>query len=266
MSKKTDNALRLVIVDERVEDAEALVSGLRNAGIAVRPVRAATREELSGALSGPADLVLAALTVQALPFEDTMQLVTGTGKDLPVVAIAERLDEAEYDALLNAGARGVALRHRPQQVLSQVRNEWADLDARRGHEPAVRHVRQRQCGRHVERAQRIRPSARRRQRHLQRSVHLTSDVEVRRHADVLYRQSHDNRSEPVAAGDVECRRRLALVEAALVDGLAHDAQTDALDAAGIPDGCDRLRTLEAPIEQDALVEVAVDRQGSGIVE
>src|SRR5512138_3999143 len=131
MSKKTDNALRLVIVDERVEDAEALVSGLRNAGIAVRPVRATTREELSGALSGHADLVLAALTVQALPFEDTMQLVTGTGKDLPVVAIADRLDETEYDTLLNAGARGVALRHRPQQVLSQVRNEWADLEARR---------------------------------------------------------------------------------------------------------------------------------------
>ena len=43
MSKKTDNALRLVIVDGRVEDAEALVSGLRNSGIAVRPVRAASR-------------------------------------------------------------------------------------------------------------------------------------------------------------------------------------------------------------------------------
>src|SRR5690606_4683263 len=101
------------------------------AGIGVRRQRAARREEVSAARSGPADLVRAALTVPALPFEDTMQLVTGTGKDLPVLAIADRLDEAEYDALLGAGARGVALRHRPQQVLSQVRNEWADLDARR---------------------------------------------------------------------------------------------------------------------------------------
>ena len=36
MSKGTDAALRLVVVDDSVEDAEAIVSGLRNAGIAAR--------------------------------------------------------------------------------------------------------------------------------------------------------------------------------------------------------------------------------------
>jgi diguanylate cyclase (GGDEF)-like protein/PAS domain S-box-containing protein len=131
MPTKPDNALRLLIVDDRVEDAEALVSGLRNAGIAVRPVRAASADELTAALSGPADLVLAALGSQSLPFAEAVQLVTGSGKDLPVVAIADQLDEAGYDLALATGARAVAVRHRPQQVLSQVRNEWADLDARR---------------------------------------------------------------------------------------------------------------------------------------
>ena len=131
MSMKSDNALRLLIVDDRVEDAEALVSGLRNAGIAVRPVRAASTDELTAALAGPADLVLAALAAQSLPFAEAVQLVTGCGKDLPLVAIADQLDEAQYDTALSLGARAVAIRHRPQQVLSQVRNEWADLDARR---------------------------------------------------------------------------------------------------------------------------------------
>ncbi|MGJ4801671.1 EAL domain-containing protein [Luteimonas sp. SDU82] len=131
MSMKPDNALRLLIVDDRVEDAEALVSSLRNAGIAVRPVRAASTEELAAALTGPADLVLAALSSQSLPFAEAVQLVTGCGKDLPVIAIADELDEARYDAALGTGARTVVVRHRPQQVLSQVRNEWADLDARR---------------------------------------------------------------------------------------------------------------------------------------
>ena len=131
MSMKSDNALRLLIVDDRVEDAEALVSGLRNAGIAVRPVRAASAEELSTALAGPADLVLAAVSSQALPFADAVHLVSSCGKDLPVIAIADQLDEAQYDAALSVGARALAMRHRPQQVLSQVRNEWADLDARR---------------------------------------------------------------------------------------------------------------------------------------
>lgn len=131
MAKKQENALRLLIIDDKVEDAEAIVSGLRNAGIAVRPVRAANAEELDAAVSGAADLVLAALSSKALPFADALQRVAASGKDLPVIAVADRLVEDEYDDALSAGARAVALRHRPNQLLSQVRNEWDDLEARR---------------------------------------------------------------------------------------------------------------------------------------
>ena len=46
MSTQADTALRLLIVDDRVEDAEAIVSGLRNAGVAVRPSRPESDEEL----------------------------------------------------------------------------------------------------------------------------------------------------------------------------------------------------------------------------
>ena len=42
MPNGTDIALRLMIVDDSVEDAEAIVSTLRNAGIAVRPLRPAS--------------------------------------------------------------------------------------------------------------------------------------------------------------------------------------------------------------------------------
>ena len=80
MAKKQENALRLLIIDDKVEDAEAIVSGLRNAGIAVRPVRAANAEELDAAVSGAADLVLAALSSKALPFADALQRVAASGK------------------------------------------------------------------------------------------------------------------------------------------------------------------------------------------
>ena len=55
---RQDNALRLVIVDDSVEDAEAIVSGLRNAGIAVRPLRPATLEELDAAREAGLQTVL----------------------------------------------------------------------------------------------------------------------------------------------------------------------------------------------------------------
>src|SRR3546814_14259880 len=71
MSKNPDQALRLMIVDDSGEDAEAIVSALRNSGIAVRPLRPASGEELA-AMPGaqPIDLVLAAQQARDLPFAE----------------------------------------------------------------------------------------------------------------------------------------------------------------------------------------------------
>ncbi|TDK24946.1 EAL domain-containing protein [Luteimonas aestuarii] len=131
-NKKTEHALRLLIVDDRVEDAEAIVSGLRNAGIAVRPTRAASADELAAALPGlSGHLVVAAHSSQALPLAEVLQQVVASGKDLPVIAVVDALDEAGYVEALGNGARAVALRHKPQQLLATVRAQWEDLEARR---------------------------------------------------------------------------------------------------------------------------------------
>lgn len=132
MQQGKDTALRLMIVDDSVEDAEAIVSGLRNAGIAVRPLRPASAEELTAMVAGqPIDLVLAAQQSTGVSLDEVLQLVSGSGKDLPVIAVADRVDDASLTAALGAGVRGIALRHRPQQLLAAVRTEWADLEARR---------------------------------------------------------------------------------------------------------------------------------------
>lgn len=132
MAKNPDNALRLLIVDDSVEDAEAIVSGLRNAGIAVRPVRPDSAEEFAQSIAGPAlDLVLAAQSAKTIPIADVMALVGASSKDLPVIAVADTLDETQFTAALAAGVRKVALRHRSQQLLAAVRDEWTDLEARR---------------------------------------------------------------------------------------------------------------------------------------
>jgi multidomain signaling protein FimX len=52
MSKRQDPALRLMLVDDSVEEAEGIVSGLRNAGIAVRPLRPTTGDELTTMVVG----------------------------------------------------------------------------------------------------------------------------------------------------------------------------------------------------------------------
>ncbi|TDK33121.1 EAL domain-containing protein [Luteimonas terrae] len=133
MSTKADTALRLLIVDDRVEDAEALASGLRNAGIAVRPLRPESDEDLGRIIGSQSpDVVIAARNATALPFAQVMQRIADSGRDLPVIALVDALVEADYVDAIQSGARAVALRHAPQQLLACVRDAWADRDARRG--------------------------------------------------------------------------------------------------------------------------------------
>lgn len=132
MSKRQEPALRLMLVDDSAEEAEGIVSGLRNAGIAVRPLRPTTSEELAAQLvSQHVDLVLAAHPCRSIPLPDVQQHVSTSGKDIPLVAVVEDVDTESFSELLGDSVRALALRHKPQQLLVTVRREWDDLIARR---------------------------------------------------------------------------------------------------------------------------------------
>ncbi|WP_454258040.1 EAL domain-containing protein [Pseudoxanthomonas mexicana] len=127
-----DTTLRLTLVDDSAEDAEAIVSTLRNGGIAVRPLRPLDAGELGQMVaSQPMDLLLASRTAKGIPLATVLAQVDGSGKDIPVIVLADTITETDLLADQAAGARAVALRGRPDHVLTVLRREWADLDARR---------------------------------------------------------------------------------------------------------------------------------------
>ena len=127
-----DSAMRLLIVDDRVEDAEAIVSAVRNGGIAVRPLRPQNTAELEHMVaSQPVDLVLAAASV-AMPLEQVQVQVAASGKDLPLLLLVDRIEEAAVLGMAEAGLRALVLKHNPAHLLATLRREWADLEARRG--------------------------------------------------------------------------------------------------------------------------------------
>ena len=127
-----DTALRLVLVDDQVNEAEAIVSSLRNAGIAVRPLRPESMDELAVLLTQQSvDLVLAEHASTAMPFNEVGLVVAGCGRDVPLLAVLDGVNDEILDAVQAIGAQGVALRGRPQQLLRAVRDAWSDLDARR---------------------------------------------------------------------------------------------------------------------------------------
>ena len=131
--------LRLLIVDDSVEAAEAIVSGLRNGGMAVR-VRRAPRTRTTLTACSPA-----ARSTWCSPRSDakhialrrrSMQAVEASGKDIPVLMLVDTLDDSHLLQAMRAGARGVvAARPHADTCSDAVRAEWADLEARRAPAP-----------------------------------------------------------------------------------------------------------------------------------
>ena len=65
-----DTTIRLMIVDDSGEDAEAVVSAFRNDGIAIRPLRPLSADELASMLATqPIDLVLAAKSSRVISLQ-----------------------------------------------------------------------------------------------------------------------------------------------------------------------------------------------------
>jgi diguanylate cyclase (GGDEF)-like protein/PAS domain S-box-containing protein len=131
MRVKQDSVLRLLIVDDSVEAAEGIVSGLRNAGIAVRVTRPESEDQLVGLVGGSLDLVIASRDAKNPTLAAAMHAVDASGKDLPVLMVVDTVDDNTLLQAMERGIRGVVLRGRTPHVLSVVRAEWADLEARR---------------------------------------------------------------------------------------------------------------------------------------
>ncbi|HAI59358.1 MAG TPA: PAS domain S-box protein [Xanthomonadaceae bacterium] len=127
-----DAVLRLLLVDDRIEDAEQLTSLLRNGGMAVRPQRPDGVDELRQLLATQAiDLVLASISARSLPFDVVVREVQASGKDLGLLAVIEQLDDDVLLDALKRGARDVVLRGQPIQAQLIVRAEAEFVRTRR---------------------------------------------------------------------------------------------------------------------------------------
>ncbi|WP_304639646.1 EAL domain-containing response regulator [Pseudomonas sp.] len=127
----TDNtAIRLLILDDSQNDAERLVSVLRNAGHATRAHRITSMEDLQESLQQTWDLCLALPETSAMTATQACEII-GSGRDIPMILL---LPDA------NTQARTQALRDGMQDAIELgadtllamvVRRELANLQARR---------------------------------------------------------------------------------------------------------------------------------------
>ena len=143
MPSTDESALRLLVIDDSVEAAEAIVSGLRNSGIAARPSRPGDSDEFAALLSGsPLDLVLVDLAATTIPAAQVVAQISDSGKDLPVLLLASVIDDEVVLKAMELGVRGVVLRGNRDHVAWMVREACSDLHARRSLRRLESHLRE----------------------------------------------------------------------------------------------------------------------------
>ncbi len=127
-----DNVIRLLVVEDSIDDAEQLISILRNGGIALRPSRACNEAELEAAIEASIpDLVLCNITTGEITLPFVVETINRGGKDVALIVYGRGMSE---DAIVNAstqGARAVALRNSAEHLQLVVRREFEALTMRR---------------------------------------------------------------------------------------------------------------------------------------
>ncbi|NII75625.1 diguanylate cyclase (GGDEF)-like protein/PAS domain S-box-containing protein [Dyella sp. SG562] len=132
MPMKTDLVIKILFIEKSVEDAEQIVSLLRNNGIAVRPARATNAEQIQAALEelGP-DVVLYDPSVGTVALADLLHQLDANGRDLSVIAVVPQVDNTIVSDFFVNGVRAIALRPQPKQLLAVVQREFESLNTRR---------------------------------------------------------------------------------------------------------------------------------------
>lgn len=129
---KQDEILRLLIADVSLNDAEVLISVLRNAGHAVRAKHVENEDELRDALTEqPFELFLCAAQLEALDLEMAIQHVQRSGRDLPVIAVAGSESSELRQTVMGKGAVDMVCKDGMGHLRMVIARESAHLRERR---------------------------------------------------------------------------------------------------------------------------------------
>lgn len=126
-----DKTIHLLIIHKSEEEAERILSILRNAQILVRPSRCIDEDSLNHHLATKkVDLVLMQQQAE-LPMSTVNHCVKKTGKDIPLIALLETLDNDTISEAFADGIRYFCCHHIHEQLCSEITNIFNSLNNRR---------------------------------------------------------------------------------------------------------------------------------------
>ncbi|MCM0612758.1 EAL domain-containing protein [Marinobacter sediminum] len=141
--QKKNATVHLLILDPSQNDAESLVSLLRNSGKATRAHRITSEEDLEETLkSGNWDLLLARDLEQEFGADDALAMVRRMDKDIPFILLTEDESRERTVAMMKAGAQDTVPFNYTDMLVLVVNRELAALDERRRRRVLDSHLRE----------------------------------------------------------------------------------------------------------------------------
>ncbi len=142
MQKKAAT-VHLLILDPSQNDAESIVSLLRNSGRATRAHRITSEEDLEETLaSGTWDLLLARDLGQEFTPEGALAMIRRMDKDIPFILLTEGPDRDRAHTIMKAGAQDAVPFEYKDILVMAVRRELAALEDRRRRRILESHLRE----------------------------------------------------------------------------------------------------------------------------
>ena len=128
-----DNVLRLIIINENLNEAEMMISAIKSSGYAVRPKHVEEEEALLNCLKSHApDMVLHSLDTKSIELEQTVSCIRKAGKHVAVIATSSNGASEPIEHMLQ-GAVDVVARNQQEHLklvvtrTAQAHFQWKEL-------------------------------------------------------------------------------------------------------------------------------------------
>ncbi|GGY23655.1 GGDEF-domain containing protein [Rhodanobacter panaciterrae] len=129
---KKDYVIKILFIESSLEEAEQIISLLRNTGIAVRPARATNVEQLQTAVNElEPDVVMFDPAVTTITLAEAVKVLDAYGRDYSLLGLVNTFENQVIADMFVHGARGVASRSQPKQLIAVLNREFDALQTRR---------------------------------------------------------------------------------------------------------------------------------------
>lgn len=127
-----EKLLRVLTIFDSSEEAEVLINVLRKTGYIVRDIRVEDDEDMETAIEeNPLDVILAKQTLPNFNAKQAIKLMITSGRDIPLIVITPKSQEASAIEVLNMGARDAVASDQGDRLKFVVQRELNDLQNRR---------------------------------------------------------------------------------------------------------------------------------------